>query len=125
MRAVFGLLLGALQLFALVNASVRSIAGKWLVGTLGAVVRIFLLFAVTMANARIRGAGAEPSQGYFVALYLGPGLSFLLGVLALLRQRKEAPGTESASAAKQTTIAWFVVTAVDVIFVAAAALARR
>ncbi|WP_146649249.1 hypothetical protein [Labilithrix luteola] len=122
---MFGLLLGALQLFALVNASVRSIAGKWMVGTVGAVVRIFLLFAVTMANARIRGAGAEPSQGYFVALYLSPALSFVIGVLSLLRQRKETAGTEAASAARQTTVAWFVVTAVDIVFVVTGLIAHR
>jgi hypothetical protein len=116
-RRVFGLFVGAFQLFALVNACVRSIGGKWLLGSLGGLLRTFLLIAITMASARIRVAHAEPTAGYTVALYAGPILSVVLLLLALHRQRALPAGSEARASADRIVTSWMVVAAIDAVFV--------
>ena len=114
---MFGLLVGALHLFLMVNACLRSFAGKWVVGGVGAVVRIFLMIAVTMASARIRGAGAEPSPAFYVALWLSPLLSFVLLGLAYRRRTKLPAGSEAESIADKVVTSWIAVAVIDAMFV--------
>lgn len=116
-RAVIGLFVGALQLFIMINACVRSFAGKWLVGSIGGVVRTFLLIAVTMASARIRLAGAVPSPSFYVALFSGPALSVLLLLLALRRRRTMPPASEAEAGADRIVTSWIAVASIDAIFV--------
>jgi hypothetical protein len=115
-RAVFGLFVGAFQLFIMVNACVRSIAGKWLLGSLGALLRTFLLIAVTMASARIRAGAAEPSAGFSVALFGGPALSLALLLLAFHRKRSMPAGSEGETAAGRLVTSWIAVAVIDAIF---------
>lgn len=124
MRAVFGLLVGAFQLFVMVNACIRSIGGKWLIGSLGGMLRVFLLIAIAMASARIRGAGAEPTAGFTIALYAGPALSVLLLLLALQRRRSMPAGSEAEAAADRIVTSWIAVAVIDAIFVVIGVAAR-
>lgn len=114
---MLGLLVGALHLFLTVNACLRSFAGKWVVGGIAAVVRIFLMIAITMASARIRGAGAEPSTGFYVALWVAPLLSFVLLGLAYRRRTKLPAGSEAEAIADKVVTAWIAVAVVDAMFV--------
>ena len=114
---MFGLLVGALHLFLTVNACLRSFAGRWLLGGIGAIVRIFLMIAVTMASARIRGAGAEPSTGFFVALVVSPLLSFVLLGLAYHRRTRLPAGSEAETIADKVVTAWIAVAVIDAMFV--------
>ena len=114
---MFGLLVGALHLFLTVNACLRSLAAKWLLGGIGAVVRVFLMIAVTMASARIRGAGAEPSTAFYVALWVSPLLSFVLLGLAHRRRARLPAGSEAESVARKVVTSWIAVAAIDAILV--------
>jgi hypothetical protein len=116
-RLVFGLFVGAFQLFIMVNACVRSIAGKWLFGSLAGLFRAFLLVAITMASARIRGAGAEPSSAFYAGLYAGPVLSALLSLLAYRRKASEAKGSDAEKSAEVVMKSWLAVTAMDATFI--------
>lgn len=113
---MFRLLVGALQLFVLVIVCVHCVAGRWLIGTLGALVRIVVLMAVAMASARIHTAGAEPSSAYYVALYAGPLLSVVVLVLAHLR-RRAMPAGEAEVAANRLVMSWLAASVVDLMFV--------
>ena len=121
---MLGLLVGALHLLLTVNACLRSFAGKWLLGGLGAIVRIFLLIAVTMASARIRGAGAEPSTGFYVALWVSPLLSFVLLALAYRRRTQLPAGSEAESIADKVVTGWLAVAVIDAMFVAVGVASR-
>jgi hypothetical protein len=114
---VFGLLVGALHLFLTVNACLRSFASKWVIGGVGAIVRVFLMIAVTMASARIRGAGAEPSTAFFVALVLSPLLSFVLLGLAYHRRTRLPAGSEAQAVADKVVTSWIAVAVIDAMFV--------
>jgi hypothetical protein len=114
---VLGLLVGALHLFLTVNACLRSFAGKWVLGGLAAIVRIFLMIAVTMASARIRGAGAEASTAFYVALWASPLLSFVLLALAYRRRTTLASGSEAEAVADKIVTAWIAVAVLDAMFV--------
>ncbi len=121
---MFGLLLGALHLFLTLNACLRSFAARWMLGGFAAVVRIFLMIAVTMASARIRGAGAEPSTAFFVALVISPLLSFVLVGLAYRRRTKQVTGSEAESTADKIVTSWIAVAVIDAIFVVVGLAAR-
>jgi hypothetical protein len=123
-RRVVGLFVGAFQLFVLVNACVRTVGGRWLFGSLAAGLRMLLLIAVTMASARIRVAGAEPSSGFFVALYAGPCLDVVLSVTARRRRGALPPGSEEEGAADRVWKSWLAVTAMDGLLVAVGLGAR-
>lgn len=110
-----GLFLGALHLFLLLNAAIRSVADKWLIGGGAAAVRIVLLMALSMAGARIRG-GAEPTTGATVALYAGPALTAAVLALAFLRKKKTSAGSESERNAQIVMRAWLAVTVIDVAY---------
>ena len=114
---MFGLLVGALHLFLTVNACLRSFAGRWVVGGVGAVVRVFLMIAVTMASARIRGAGAEPSTAFYVALWVSPLLSFVLLGLAYRRRTRLPAGSEAEAIADKVVTSWIAVAVIDAMFV--------
>jgi len=114
---VFGLLVGALHLFLTVNACLRSFAGKWLLGGIGAVVRVFLMIAVTMASARIRGAGAEASTAFYVAL-VGLAAHLLLAPGLAYRRRTRLPaGSEAEAIADKVVTSWIAVAVIDAMFV--------
>jgi hypothetical protein len=117
-RGVFGLFVGAIHLFVLVNACVRSIVGKWVLGSIGALLRTFLLLALTMANTRIRVAGAEPTLAFFIALFGGPLLSLIMLLLAFRRRRAMPAGSEAQSTAGKIISGWIAVTVFDAMFVA-------
>jgi hypothetical protein len=114
---VLGLLVGALHLFLTVNACLRSFAGKWVVGGIAAIVRIFLMVAVTMASARIRGAGAEPATSFYVALWVSPLLSFVLLGLAYRRRTRLPAGSEEEAIAGKVVTSWIAVAVIDAVFV--------
>jgi len=113
---VFGLFVGALQLFLLVNACLRSIGGKWAVGAIGGLTRTVLLLALTMATARIRLAGAQPSPGYAVAMFTGPAISFVTLALAFRRRRGMPAGSEAETAADKVVTAWIAAGVIDAMF---------
>lgn len=115
---MFGLLVGALQLFLLLNAFLRSIGGKWTLGAIAGITRVVLLIAITMATARIRIAGAEPSSGYAIAMFGGPALSFLMVVLAFRRRRAQPAGSEAKTLADKVVTAWIGAAVIDAMFVA-------
>ncbi len=121
---MLGLLVGALHLFLALNACLRSFAGKWLLGGIGALVRIFLMIAVTMASARIRGAGAVPSTGFFVALIVSPLLSFVLLAVAYRRRTKLPAGSEAEVIADKIVTSWIAVAVIDAMFVIIGLVAR-
>lgn len=123
-RGVFALFVGAFQLFVLLNACIRSVAGKWVLGSIGGVTRTLLLIALTMANARIRIAGAEPSSAFYVALYAGPALSVLLLALALRRRSRMPAGSEAETAADKIVKGWIGVAVIDGMFVVIGLAAR-
>ena len=114
---MFGLLVGALHLFLTVNACLRSFAGRWTIGGVGAIVRVFLMIAVTMASARIRGAGAEPSTAFFVALVVSPLLSFVLLGLAYRRRTRLPAGSEAEAVADKIVTSWIAVAVIDAMLV--------
>jgi hypothetical protein len=121
---MLGLLAGALHLLLTVNACLRSFAGKWVLGGIGAIVRIFLLLAVTMATARIRGAGAEPSTGFYVALWASPLLSLTLLGLAYRRRTQLPAGSEAEEVADKIVTGWLAVVVLDAMFVVVGVAAR-
>ncbi len=100
----------------MVNACLRCIGGKWWVGTVGALVRTFLLIAVTMASARMRIAGAEPSAAFSVALFSGPAISLSLTLAAFLRARRREVVSTARAVADPIVTSWGAVAAIDVVF---------
>lgn len=114
---MIGLLIGTFHLLVILNACVRSIAGKWAVGSIAAVARTFLLIAITMAAARIRLAGAQPTAGLMFAVYAGPAMSFIVLGLAFLRRRKTVAGSEAEIGAEKIVRAWLAAAIFDAIFV--------
>ena len=116
---MLGLFIGTVHLFLMLNAGVRSVAGKWFLGGVAAVARIVLLMALAMAGARIRAGGAEPTSGITVALYAGPALTVVACALAFLRRRRVAAGAAGPEAEKVAVIvmqAWLAAAVMDVIF---------
>ncbi len=114
---MLGLLVGALHLLLTLNACLRSFAGKWVVGALAAVVRVFLMLAVTMASARIRGAGAEASTAFYVALWVSPLLSFVMLALAYRRRTQLPSGSDAEAVADKVVTSWIAVAVLDAMFV--------
>lgn len=114
---MIGLLIGTFHLLVMLNACVRSIAGKWAIGSIAAVTRTFLLIAITMAAARIRVVGAQPTPGLMVAVYAGPAITFIVLALAFVRRRKTAAGSEAEGAAEKIVRAWLAAAIFDAIFV--------
>lgn len=117
---MFGLFVGALQLFLLLNACIRSVGGKWGIGAILGVTRTVLLLALTMATARIRLAGAEPSTGYVIAMFAGPAISFAALALAFRRRRTMPAGSEAETAAGKVVTAWIGAAVIDALFVVVA-----
>lgn len=113
---MFGLFIGALQLFLLINASLRSVGSKWGVGAIAGVTRTVLLLALTMATTRIRLAGAEASTGYVVAMFAGPLISFVALALAFRRRWAAAAGSEAETAADKVVTAWIGAAVIDAMF---------
>jgi|GEM_PF-3000570 len=112
---VLGLFIGAAHLFLMLNAGVRSVAGKWWLGGVVALARIVLLMALSMASARIRG-GAEPSGSITVALYAGPALTVVAFAVAFYRRRKATGSAEAERVGDIVMRAWAAAALMDVIF---------
>ncbi len=119
MAALLGLLIGTIHLLVMLNAGVRSIAGKWVLGGIAAVARIVLLMALSMAGARIRMGGAEPTPAITFALYGGPVLTLITFALAWRRGRKAPAGGDGELTVLADVImrSWRVAAAFDVLFV--------
>jgi len=114
---VLGLFIGTVHLFVMLNAAVRSVAGKWLVGGVAAAVRIVLIMALSMAGARIRVGGAEPTPAITLALYGGPALTLLTLALAFFRRRSMPAGSETKAVADIVMRAWLAAAVFDMLFV--------
>jgi hypothetical protein len=117
---MLGLFIGAAHLFLMLNAGVRSVAGKWWLGGVAAIARIVLLMALSMAGTRIRSSGAEATSSLTIALYAGPALTVLACALSFLRKRRaeaKAGSEEEARVAKLVMQAWIAVAAMDVIYI--------
>jgi hypothetical protein len=113
---VLGLFIGAAHLFLMLNAGVRSVAGKWWFGGVIAVARVVLLMALAMASTRIRGGGAEATSGLTVALYAGPVLTVAACAFTFFRRRGLAPDSEDARVATIVARAWLAAAVMDVLF---------
>ncbi len=114
---MLGLLIGTVHLLLMLNACVRSIAGKWALGGIAAVARTTLLVAITMAGARIRLAGAAPTPAFTVGLYAGPALTVVFFALAYRRRRNMPAGSEAETAAESIVRAWLAAAVIDLMFV--------
>lgn len=101
----------------MLNAGVRSVAGRWVIGSVVAVGRVVLLMALSMAGARIRMGGADPTPAITFALYGGPALTLATFGLALLRRRKAPAGAESRAVADIVMRAWRIAAIFDLLFV--------
>ena len=101
----------------MLNAGVRSVAGRWVLGSVVAVGRVVLLMALSMAGARIRMGGAEPTPAMNFALYGGPALTLATFGLACLRRRKAPPGADTQDAAGVIMRAWRIAAIFDLLFV--------
>jgi hypothetical protein len=121
---VLGLLIGTVHLLLMLNACVRSIAGKWALGSIAAAVRTTLLVALTMAGSRIRTAAAEPTPAFAVALYAGPALTVVVLALAFRRRRNMAADSEAEATAESIVRAWLAAAIIDVLFVVVNVAAR-
>lgn len=108
----------------MLNACVRSIAGKWVLGSIAAVARITLLVALTMAGSRIRVAGATPTPAFEVALYAGPALTVVALVLAFRRRRDMPAGSDREATAESIARAWLAAAVIDLMFVVVNVAAR-
>ena len=115
--ALLGLLIGTVHLLVMLNAGVRSVAGKWAFGSVAAVGRVVLLMALSMAGARIRMGGAEPTPAITVALYGGPALTLATFGLAFLRRRKAPAGSDTQGVADILMRAWRIAAIFDLLFV--------
>jgi hypothetical protein len=111
-----GLFIGAAHLFLMLNAGIRSVAGKWWLGGVVATARIVLLMALAMAGTRIRASGAEATSSLTIALYAGPALTLLTCALSFHRKRRADPGSEDARVASVVMRAWLAVGVMDVIY---------
>jgi uncharacterized protein (TIGR03382 family) len=114
---VLGLLIGTVHLLLVLNAAVRSVATKWMLGTFAGIARTFLLIAVAIAGARIR-TGAEPTASMNVALYAGPLLTVAVLGFAWLRRRRIAAGSEAEAPADMLVRAWLLAAIMDGLFAA-------
>ncbi len=114
---MLGLFLGTVHLLVILNAGVRSVAGRWVLGGVVAVGRVVLLMALSMAGARIRMGGAEPTPAITFALYGGPALTLATFGLAFLRRRKAAADAEARGAADILMRAWRLAAIFDLLFV--------
>jgi hypothetical protein len=114
---MLGLFIGAAHLFLMLNAGVRSVAGKWWLGGVAAIARIVLLMALSMAGTRIRSSGAEATSSLTIALYAGPALTVLACALSFLRKRRAEAGSEEARVATLVMRAWIAVAVMDVIYI--------
>ena len=115
---VLALFIGTIHLFLMLNAGVRSVAGKFWIGCFVAVARIVLLMAVSMAFTRIRVGGVEATPAITIAIYAGPALTVATCALAYARRRKMAAGSEDDRVAEIVMRAWLAAAVMDVIFVA-------
>jgi hypothetical protein len=112
---VLGLFIGTAHLVVILNATVRSLAGKWGLGAVVAVMRIVLLIALVMANSRIRSGAAEATSALTAALYAGPALSLTASILAFFRRQKLVNGSEDKRTATTVMRAWLTAASVDVL----------
>ena len=117
LAALLGLLIGTVHLLVMLNAGVRSIAGKWVPGGVVAVVRVVVLMALSMAGARIRMGGVEPTPAITFALYGGPALTLATFGLAFYRRRKAPPGAGTQDVADVIMRAWRIAAIFDLLFV--------
>lgn len=115
--ALLGLLIGTVHLLVMLNAGVRSIAGKWVLGGVVAAVRVVVLMALSMAGARIRMGGVEPTPAITFALYGGPALTVATFGLAFYRRRKALAGAGTQDAAEVIMRAWRIAAIFDLLFV--------
>jgi hypothetical protein len=121
---VLGLLIGTIHLLLMLNACVRSIAGKWVLGGIAGAARITLLVAITMAGSRIRVSGAAPTPAFAVGLYAGPALTVLALALAFRRRSNMPAGSDAEATAESIVRAWLAATIIDLMFVVVNVAAR-
>ena len=115
---MLGLLIGTVHLLVILNATVRSVAGKWVLGGVAGASRVVLLMALSMAGARIRMGGADPTASITFALYGGPLLTVVVAALSFHRRRKAPAASEAEALAILIMRAWLVAAAFDMLFVA-------
>jgi hypothetical protein len=122
---MLGVLVSVLQLFAVINAFVRSLRDRFIAGVAGGLVRALLLVAGTAAALWIRatavsGSGAPvpaaPAAMALAATILGPLVAFAALWLAHLR-KKDASAAEEERLGRPFT-AWLPVALFDAAFVA-------
>jgi hypothetical protein len=122
---VFGIFVSFLQIAALVNAFVRSLAQRFLAGMVGAAVRALLLAGGIFGwlwdrHLRVPGSDlAGPAAAAWMvtaAAVLGPLVSFVVLFLAHRRTR-DVPAAKEEEAAR-VFAAWLPVGLLDALFVA-------
>jgi len=121
---MFGVFVSVLQLAAIVNAFVRSMRERFLLGTIGAVVRAVLLLAGAIGVVLVRfvhfpgsdvSAPVGPTFVALAATVLGPILSFVVLWVAH-RRKRDVPAAEEERLSRPF-MAWLPVALFDAAFV--------
>jgi hypothetical protein len=122
---MFGVIVSILQLAAVINALVRSLQARFIVGIASGCVRALLLVAGAFGALWARSVGASVTEARvpvlatsmaLAATVLGPMVSFATLWLAH-RRKKDAPAAEEERLGRPFT-AWLPVALFDATFVA-------
>lgn len=108
------------------NASVRSVVERFILGSVGGVLRAVLLGVVTVnafkaSLAVSSGPAPTPAYGLLAALVLGPIVSFVVLFVAYRRMRDVPAAQENR--ASRVFKAWLGVSILDAMFVVIAVAA--
>jgi hypothetical protein len=124
---VFGLLFASVQLLVVLNALVRSVSERYVLGSVGALLRVGLVGVSTFYGFRATFAGSEGASAggpVLAAAILGPIVSFALLYMAHRRMREvPAVQTEQEERASRVFTAWLGVAILDAMSVVVTLLA--
>jgi len=128
---MFGILVAIVHVSLVLNASVRSVLERFILGSAGGVLRVVLLGVVTVSTVKASFAASDaaapsPAYGLLAALVLGPMISFVVLFMAYRRMR-DVPAAQEDRASRVFK-AWLGVGIIDamyvVIMIGASAISR-
>ncbi len=128
---MIGILVAIVHVSLVLNASVRSVLERFVLGSAGGVLRVVLLGVVTVGTVKASFAASDapapsPAYGLLAALVLGPMISFVVLFMAYRRMR-DVPAAQEDRASRVFK-AWLGVGIIDamyvVIMIAASAIVR-
>ena len=124
---MFGILVAIVHVCLVVNASVRSVLERFILGAAGGVLRAVLLGVVTVGTFKASFATSDvpapsPAYGLLAALILGPIVSFVV-LFTAYRRMRDVPAAQEDRASRVFK-AWLGVGIIDAMYVVIAIAAN-